>query len=114
MSTSTTSRRTACRRARQANAQLRQLGAHQRGVPAGVHVRPDPDVILGGEPPVQRDLLGQEPDLGEERRVGPAARCPERKPCRRSGWPARRASAAAWSCPRRSARPARKPGPRAR
>ena len=53
------------------NAQLRQLGAHQRGVPVRVHVRPDPDVILGGEPPVQRDLLGEEPDLGEERRVLP-------------------------------------------
>jgi hypothetical protein len=39
------------------------------GVPARVEMRADGDVILGGEPPVQRDLLGQETDLGQERGV---------------------------------------------
>ena len=51
------------------NAQLRQPGPYQRGVPARVHVRPDADVILGGEPRVQRNLLGEKPDLGQERRI---------------------------------------------
>src|SRR6266704_6336255 len=45
--------------------------AYPHGVPAWVQVRPDPDVVPGGEPPVQRDLLGEEPDPGQERWVLP-------------------------------------------
>ncbi len=38
-------------------------------VPSEVHVRADADVVLGGHPLVQRDLLGEEPDFREEGRV---------------------------------------------
>jgi len=39
------------------------------GVPAPVQVRADADVVVGGEPPVERDLLSQEADPGQEGRV---------------------------------------------
>jgi hypothetical protein len=38
-------------------------------VPVAVQVRADADVIVRGEPLVQRDLLGEEADLGQEGRV---------------------------------------------
>ena len=108
-------RRTACRPRRSSGMlRLAQPGPRRRGVPARVQVRAGRDVVLGGEPPVQRDLLGEEADLARGT-PGPAAarrRARTRVPAGRRR-PARRASAAAWSCPRRSARRARRSGPRA-
>src|ERR1019366_6001476 len=37
--------------------------------PSGVEVRASADMVLGAEPPVQGDLLGEEADVGEEGRV---------------------------------------------
>src|ERR1022692_4577309 len=53
----------------QPDVQALQPLPHRRGVPAGVQVRPDADVILGGQPPVQRDLLGEKTEAGQEGRV---------------------------------------------
>ncbi len=53
----------------QRNLQPGQPLAHQRAVPARVQVRAGLDVVLGGQPPVQRDLLAQVADVGQERRI---------------------------------------------
>ena len=62
---------------------------HGRGVPAGVEVRADGDVILGGQAPVQRDLLGEEADLGQEGRVLARCAAEHRDLAAASAWPAR-------------------------
>jgi len=49
--------------------QARQPVPHRRLIPAGVQPRAGADVILGGEAPVQRDLLRQEADAGQKGRV---------------------------------------------
>jgi hypothetical protein len=49
--------------------QAGQPRPHRCGVPAPVQVRAGVNVVLGGEPPVQRYLLGEEADLTKERRV---------------------------------------------
>jgi hypothetical protein len=51
------------------NVEALQPLPYGRGVPVGVEVRADADVVLGGHAPVERDLLGEEADVGEEGRV---------------------------------------------
>ena len=49
----------------QRDPQAAKPGPHRIAVPARVEVGADADVVLRGQPPVQRDLLGQEADLGQ-------------------------------------------------
>jgi hypothetical protein len=51
------------------NAQAVQPLPHRHPVPAGIEVRPEADVVLGGETPVQGDFLREEADVGQEGQV---------------------------------------------